>query len=81
MKKVIIREIVKNIILSLTIMVLAKTIIFIKYENLETTKNFFVLCFYITISIVLVHISYEDCIKDKNDKQNKKGININIWKR
>lgn len=58
-------------VVAITIMVLVKTIVFIKYEELEDIKNQLGLCFMIATLIFLVSTSYDMYKENQKDKQNK----------
>ena len=58
-------------IVAITVMVLVRTIVFIKYEELEDIKNQLALCFMIATLIFLVSTNYDMYKENQKDKQNK----------
>ena len=58
-------------VVAITVMVLVRTIVFIKYEELEDIKNQLGLCFMIATLIFLVSTSYDIYKENQKDKQNK----------
>ncbi len=65
------KEFIKISIIAITVVVMMKTIVFIKYEDLQTTKNQIALCSIITILMFFISICYDIYTEKKKDKQNK----------
>jgi len=65
------KEFIKISIIAITVVVLMKAIVFIKYEDLQTTKNQIALCSIITILMFFTDICYDMYKESKKNKQNK----------
>lgn len=65
------KEFVKISIIAITVVILMKTIVFIKYEDLQTTKNQIALCSIITILMFFIDMCCDIYRESKKNKQNK----------